>query len=304
MKMALPAAMAIAAMLAAGCASVTRPDRTLEDLVAARRADDAARAAELARLREKFMARIEAKVAAAKGAAGTTPPTIDVLVISGGGDWGAFGAGVLKGWGRVRGEMARPQFDIVTGVSTGALIAPFAFLGDDPSIDRIVRLYRNPQEDVAVSRMLFFLPNNPSFYILPGLERELRGALDRPMLERIAAQEPTGRSLLVNTTNVDFGDMHAWDIIAEARSAVTGNNEERVHEILLASAGIPGHFRREGSINTSSSTARSPATFFTAEGRVMTRASTRSGTPSIRAGRCRAYATGSSSTISSGSRPR
>ncbi len=132
MKMSLLAAMAIAAMLAAGCASVTRPDRTLEDLVAARRADDAARAAELARLREKFMARIEAKAAAAKGAAGTTPPTIDVLVISGGGDWGAFGAGVLKGWGRVRGEMARPQFDIVTGVSTGALIAPFAFLGDDP----------------------------------------------------------------------------------------------------------------------------------------------------------------------------
>ena len=131
MKMALLAAMAIAAMLAAGCASVTRPDRTLEDLVAARRADDAARAAELARLREKFMARIEAKAAAAKGAAGTTPPTIDLLVISGGGDWGAFGAGVLKGWGRVRGEMARPQFDVVTGVSTGALIAPFAFLGDD-----------------------------------------------------------------------------------------------------------------------------------------------------------------------------
>ena len=247
MKMSLLAAMAIAAMLAAGCASVTRPDRTLEDLVAARRADDAARAAELARLREKFMARIEAKAAAAaKGAAGTTPPTIDVLVISGGGDWGAFGAGVLKGWGRVRGEMARPQFDIVTGVSTGALIAPFAFLGDDPSIDRIVHLYRNPHKDVAVSRLLFFLPNNPSFYILPGLERELRGALDRPMLERIAAQEPTGRSLLVNTTNVDFGDMHAWDIIAEARSAVTGNNEERVHEILLASAGIPGFFPARG----------------------------------------------------------
>ena len=161
MKMALLAAMAIAAMLAAGCASVTRPDRTLEDLVAARRADDAARAAELARLREKFMARIEAKAAAAKGAAGTTPPTIDVLVISGGGDWGAFGAGVLKGWGRVRGEMARPQFDIVTGVSTGALIAPFAFLGDDPSIDRIVHLYRNPHKDVAVSRIAVLSAQQP-----------------------------------------------------------------------------------------------------------------------------------------------
>src|SRR3546814_13258298 len=50
------------------------------------------------------------------------PPVIDLLVLSGGGDWGAFGAGVLKGWGRVSGPMARPEFDAVTGVSTGALI--------------------------------------------------------------------------------------------------------------------------------------------------------------------------------------
>ena len=69
MKMSLLAAMAIAAMLAAGCASVTRPDRTLEDLVAARRADDTTPQPALAQLRKKFMARIEAKAAAAKGRA-------------------------------------------------------------------------------------------------------------------------------------------------------------------------------------------------------------------------------------------
>ena len=166
------------------------------------------------------------------------------LLISGGGDWGAFGAGVLKGWGRVKGELARPQFDVVTGVSTGALIAPFAFLGDDESIERIVQLYRNPQTDCAVrAGLLFFLPSNPSFYVLPGLERELRSALDRPMLERIAAEDASGRALLVNTTNVDFGDMHAWDIVAESarrrspattRSACTGS--------CSASAGIPAIF--------------------------------------------------------------
>ncbi|HSC93780.1 MAG TPA: patatin-like phospholipase family protein [Burkholderiales bacterium] len=243
------AAVVVATQLTAGCASVeTRPDRSTVDLVAARHADFAARAAETRALMERLVKRAESKVAAYKKAGpGATPPTIDVLVISGGGDWGAFGAGVLKGWGRVTGELARPQFDVVTGVSTGALIAPFAFLGDDPSLERIVQLYRNPQKDVVVSRgMLFFLPNNPSFYLLPGLERDLRAALDRPMIERIAAAAGTGRELVVNTTNIDLGDMHAWDIVAEAKAALASNDVDRLHRILLASAGIPGIFPARG----------------------------------------------------------
>jgi len=166
-----------------------------------------------------------------------------VLVISGGGDRGAFGAGVLKGWGRVKGELTRPKFDVVAGVSTGALIAPFAFLGDDESIERIVQLYRRPQKDWAISRgKLFFLPNTPSSYSLPGLEREVHTALDRPMLERIAAQYGNGRGLVVNTTNIDLGEMHAWNIVAEAKKALANNDPDWVHKILLASAGIPGIF--------------------------------------------------------------
>jgi hypothetical protein len=231
-----------------GCASVERPQKEPQDLAAVRRADDLERAVEFRRLVDRFIARAEAKAEAArKGGKGTAPVTIDLLVISGGGDWGAFGAGVLKGWGHVSGELARPQFDVVTGVSTGALIAPFAFLGDDQSIERIVQLYRNPQKDVAVSRgLLFFLPNNPSFYVLPGLERELRTALDRPMIERIAAAEASGRGLLVNTTNIDLGGMHVWDIIAESKAALASGSEDHVQRILLASAGIPGVFPARG----------------------------------------------------------
>jgi hypothetical protein len=231
-----------------GCASVERPQKEFQDLLAVRRADDLVRAVELRRLMDKFLTRAEAKAdATRKDGKGTEPATIDLLVISGGGDWGAFGAGVLKGWGRVTGNMARPQFDVVTGVSTGALIAPFAFLGDDASIERIVELYRNPRKDVAVSRgWLFFLPNNPSFYTLPGLERELGTALDRPMIERIAAAEASGRGLLVNTTNIDMGGMHVWDIIAESKAALASGDEDRVRRILLASAGIPGVFPARG----------------------------------------------------------
>jgi predicted acylesterase/phospholipase RssA len=236
------AAACLLALTLVGCATEKRPDRSLENLLAARRADDAARTLDSGRFIDAILKRTEAKgQAAAKASPGAAPPTVDLLVISGGGDWGAFGAGVLKGWGRAKG--GRPEFDVVTGVSTGALIAPFAFLGDDASIERIVQLYRAPDKDIATTRgWLFFLPGNPSFYELPGLERALRTSLDRPMIERIAAAQGSGRGLLVNTTNVDLGDMRAWDLIAEARFALAGNDEDRVRKLLLASAGIPGAF--------------------------------------------------------------
>ena len=70
----------------------------------------------------------EACSAAVAGSGGG--PTVDVLMLSGGGDKGAFGAGFLKAWGEVTGPMRRPEsFDCVTGVSTGSLISPFAFIG-------------------------------------------------------------------------------------------------------------------------------------------------------------------------------
>jgi len=207
-----------AVALVAGCASEpARAPRTMDDLMAARQADDLARANAARGLTEQLVQRAERKVKAAKP--GGPRPTIDMLVISGGGDWGAFGAGVLKGWGQVKVELARPQFDAVTGVSTGAMIAPFAFLGDDDAIERIVRLYRNPKPDWTKTRgVAFFWPTNPSFYDMPGLEREMRESLDRPMLERIAAEQPNNRVLAVNTTNIDLGDSHTWDVVAEART--------------------------------------------------------------------------------------
>jgi len=227
-----------AASLLSGCASAPeRQERDLQQLMAERRAENTMRSNELNALTDRMLARVAAETRRDRVA------TIDVLVISGGGDWGAFGAGVLKGWGRVKGELARPKFDIVTGVSTGALIAPFAFLGDDASIQRIVDLYRNPRKDIAASRsLLFFLPNNPSFYVLPGLEEELKSAIDRPMLERIAAEQKSGRALIVNTTNIDLGEMRAWDLVKEARVALTREDDTYFHRILLASAGIPAVF--------------------------------------------------------------
>jgi len=228
-------------LLAAGCQTPSeRPQRSQEELFKAREAENSVRASDFNVLMNTFLVRAHGKLAAAKAG---EKPTVDLLVVSGGGDWGAFGAGVLKGWGKVTGDMARPTFDVVTGVSTGAMIAPFAFLGDDDSIERIVQLYRHPKDDWIKSRgLVFFMPSNPSFYALPGLEQEMSAKLDRPMLERIVAEGAKGRTLLVNTTNIDLGEMRAWDIVAETKAALAQKDEKHVYSVLLASAGIPAVF--------------------------------------------------------------
>jgi hypothetical protein len=75
----------------------------------------------------------------------------------------------------VQGPLSKPEPDVVTGVSTGALISPFAFLGDDKSIESVLTLYRNPKPDWVKTRWPFyFLPANASFATVPGLEREMR----------------------------------------------------------------------------------------------------------------------------------
>jgi predicted acylesterase/phospholipase RssA len=173
------------------------------------------------------------------------PPVINVLVISGGGDWGAFGAGFLKGWLKVPAQdpLAKPEFDAVTGVSTGTLIAPFAFLGDEQSIDQIANLYRNPQVDWVKQRgKLYFLPDNISFAEVPGLEREIRKHITLDMVRRIAKAGADGRVLDVNTTNLDDATARVFDLVAEARRAADSGQLDRIHNIMLASAGIPGAF--------------------------------------------------------------
>src|SRR4029450_11736628 len=133
--------------------------------------------------------------------------------------------------------------DIVTGVSTGALIAPFAFLGDEKSVETVVALYRNPKKDWVKQRgMLYFLPHHISFAEVPGLEREMRENVNAEMVRKIAAAGADGRVLAVNTTNVDDGVPHVFDLVAEARHAIDSGNYDRFQQIMLASAGIPGAF--------------------------------------------------------------
>jgi predicted acylesterase/phospholipase RssA len=215
-----------------------------EDLLRRRStADEQSEAARelLGRLVERIKSRYDQDAASGR----KEPPTVDILVISGGGDWGAFGAGFLKGWQKVPSyhPLAKPEFDAVTGVSTGTLIAPFAFLGDERSIEQIVNMYRNPKKDWVKQRgYLYFLPDNISFAKVPGLEREIRDHITVDMLRRIAKAGADGRLLLVNTTELDVGQPRVFDLVGEAQRVADSGQIERVHNIILASAGIPGAF--------------------------------------------------------------
>ena len=116
--------------------------------------------------------------------------SLDILVLSGGGDFGAYGTGLLRGWSEdANPPMKLPKWDIVTGVSTGALIAPFAYLGSKDDLVKVDEFYRNPKPDWVKTRgLLFFLPENASFLEVPGLERELDKIVTPTFLERIAAE--------------------------------------------------------------------------------------------------------------------
>jgi Patatin-like phospholipase len=235
----------VAAMGLGACTTSESPrlPRTQAQLIAARRADEEQAEALRRDVVFRVVARTKAEYDAYAAGRVPTPPIIDLLVLSGGGDWGAFGAGVLKGWGRVTGPMARPSFDVVTGVSTGALIAPFAFLGDEQSIDHIVELYRNPRPDWFRPRgLLSFITGGASYGDIPGLERDIHKTLDETMMRRLVEAGKDGRLLAVNTSNLDFGEMRAWDLVAEARRALKTGESDRVYRILLASSAIPGAF--------------------------------------------------------------
>jgi hypothetical protein len=232
-------------LLLGGCSpAMTRPEVDRQKLLKLRSASDAELVASGERIIVRLLQRTKTEYDR-RAAAGQPPPVIDILIVSGGGDWGAFGAGFLKGWLKVPAQhpLAKPEFDAVTGVSTGALIAPFAFLGDEQSIDEIVNLYRNPHPDWVKQRgILFFLPDNISFAEVPGLEREMRSHITMDLVRRIASAGADGRLVAVNTTNLDDGTSRVFDLGAEAQRAVDENNLDRIHSVMLASAGIPGAF--------------------------------------------------------------
>lgn len=169
---------------------------------------------------------------------------MNFLVISGGGENGAFGSGFLIGWSSVPEESAAmPVFDGVTGVSAGSLIAPFAFIGTTDSLNYIDTFFRNPTEDfVVLRRPLYFLPQNMSLASVPGLERAVGQAFTVPIARQIVKHAQAGRLLLIQSTNLDLACPEIFNFVDAAKESIDQNNSRPMEEIVLASAALPGMF--------------------------------------------------------------
>jgi len=160
------------------------------------------------------------------------------LAISGGGADGAYGAGVLVGWSKLG---TRPQFTMVTGVSTGALTAPFAFLGSDYD-QQLKTLYTSlDSSGIFFRRSIFAILRGDSVADNTPLSKMLDQHITDQLIKAIAREYNRGRSLHIATTNLDAGRPVVWNI---GRIANTGHPEagQLIRQILLASAAIPGIF--------------------------------------------------------------
>lgn len=163
---------------------------------------------------------------------------LNFLAISGGGQDGAFGAGLLAGW-TAAGD--RPEFQIVTGVSTGALSAPFVFLGPDYD-DALRDVYLNHStEDLVEFRPWTVIATGDAAVDTDKLRELITGHLDETMIRRLAEENRRGRRLYIGTANLDSARPVIWNITAIADSDYPAK-VDLIADVLLASASIPGAF--------------------------------------------------------------
>lgn len=160
----------------------------------------------------------------------------NVIAFSGGGAFGAYSAGFMEGWTKAG---TRPEFDVVTGISTGSLIAPFAYLG--PEYDaRLGQLYTRVQAtDVFKIRTWVLIPFKDSIATSLPLRNLIESQISPDLMEKIAVEHRKGRRLYVGTTNLDTRRLVVWDMGAIACRPCP-ESCRLFRDILLASCSVPG----------------------------------------------------------------
>ncbi len=163
---------------------------------------------------------------------------MSILALSGGGPDGAYGAGLLNGW-TARGD--RPEFSTVTGVSTGAIIALFAFLGPeyDQKLEEVYTQYRTDQ--LIETTFSSALTGGSAVTNTDGYRGLVAKYVDEDVMRRLRNTAKAGRTLLVGTTNLDAARPAIWNTTGIA--ATNHKDAERlVEDVILASSAIPGIF--------------------------------------------------------------
>ncbi|HNX91223.1 MAG TPA: patatin-like phospholipase family protein, partial [Candidatus Omnitrophota bacterium] len=221
--------------LSSGCATVRHP--VPKDLVDKVRVNDMGDIRVVAgavdsELQRNIVASVKEEAPGDYPAAANGEKIYPVLAISGGAANGAYGAGLLKGWSE---EGSRPKFKIVTGVSTGAIIAPFVFLGKEYD-DEMEKLYTTMStKDVMSFKGPIRVLMGDSMASNKPLEKQIQKMINDNFLARIAAEHKKGRRLLVGTTDLDAQRFVIWDM-----GAIAARGDKKLFsKVILASAAIP-----------------------------------------------------------------
>lgn len=161
-----------------------------------------------------------------------------ILILSGGGENGAFGAGVLYGWTK---SGKRPKFKLVTGISTGALIAPFAFLG--PKYDeKLKQVYTEISgKDIYDAKNIFAIFSDESVADSAPLKNLVKSSVTDEMIKEIGKAHQAGRRLYIGTTYLDADRLTVWNM---GKIAASGRDDaaQLFRDIMVASSSLPGIF--------------------------------------------------------------
>jgi Patatin-like phospholipase len=224
-----------AAAMVSGCAAITRPPTT----VAAIQRDGIAIEARHQALRDTVIERLVRRVAT-RG-----DRTVDVLMLSGGGQNGAFGAGFLRGWMQ-RPSDAMPRFDLVTGISTGALQAPYALLGTRSAIDTITALYARAAKSFAPSLdWWFWIRPTGGLVNTKRFDRTIAQTFNGPLRQELDAAFANDQQIVFGTTDFDLGIGRLWslgDELGPSGSGTSATAAERTQRLLKGATAIPGIF--------------------------------------------------------------
>ncbi|MBC7840908.1 MAG: patatin-like phospholipase family protein [Gemmatimonadaceae bacterium] len=217
------------AMVAGGCAAVHRPPASIASLVTDA---DSSRLRERA-LRDTVIARLARRVVK------RADHTVDVLLLSGGGQNGAYGVGFVRGW-RDRTDAPMPQFDLITAISTGALQAPFLLLGSTAAVDTLTSLYRNAADRIAPSiDWWFWLRKTGGLVNTRRYDTSIANVVDSTLRDSLRTAFAQDRQVVFGTTDMDIGTGRTWDLATTLNGS---NGLVTTRTLLRAASAIPGIF--------------------------------------------------------------